>query len=472
MALVIALAGLLLASMVTDGPASHPANAQSADSSIDFAENGTGPAGTFVAYDQDGDAIEWSLSGPDADRFTIDGGVLSFREPPDYEDPQSAAAVEKRAERNVYRVTIEASGGMHHVAVTVTDVDEAGTVSIDRPQPQVDRPLGAALSDEDEVVTAERWQWARSEGGTTWTDIEGATSPRRPPVPDDVGMYLRATVTYSDRFGSGKTASAVSAHRVEARTLSNAAPYFAEQDANEDTPYIDVARSVAENTAVGMNVGRTVSATDADADILFYELVDTPDLRDDDGRARFTIDSASGQVRVGRELGADAGEREDEDSSSLSGDPSLPQDEDAGEALNGEYILRVRVSDPSTAFATVNVIVTVTRVNEAPLFVGEDVPTVLRVRENADPPVITFGDSDTPVVVDTYAVTDQDGSVGGAHPYDDTAYAYSVSGPDSDVLAFDATGILSFRAGHEPDYEERSSYSITVLARSGEGPAG
>ena len=97
---------------------------------------------------------------------------------------------------------------------------------------------------------------------------------------------------------------------------------------------------------------------------------------------------------------------------------------------------------------------------------------VLRVRENADPPVITFGDSDTPVVVDTYAVTDQDGSVGGAHPYDDTAYAYSVSGPDSHVLAFDVTGILSFRAGHEPDYEERSSYSITVLARSGEGPAG
>ena len=28
-------------------------------------------------------------------------------------------------------------------------------------------------------------------------------------------MYLRATVTYSDKFGAGKTASAVSANRVE-----------------------------------------------------------------------------------------------------------------------------------------------------------------------------------------------------------------------------------------------------------------
>ena len=80
------------------------------------------------------------------------------------------------------------------------------------------------MSDEDDGVSGQTWQWARSEDGTTWTDIEGATSPRRSPEEADEGMYLRATVTYSDKFGSGKTASAVSARRVEARTLSNAAP--------------------------------------------------------------------------------------------------------------------------------------------------------------------------------------------------------------------------------------------------------
>ena len=429
--------------------------------SVDFAENGTGPVGTFIAYGQDGDAIRWSLSGPDEGLFTIDGGVLSFRKPPDYEDPQSAVADVPLSERNVYRVTVEASGGTHDVTVTVTDVDEAGTASMDRPQPQIDRPLGANLSDEDEVVTAERWQWARSEDGAVWTDIEGATSPRRSPVPADVGMYLRATVTYSDKFGSGKTASAVSAHRVEARTLFNAAPSFAGQDDDEDTLYIEVARSVAENTAVGMDIGKPVSATDADDDILFYELLDTPDLEDDDGHVRFTIDSASGQIRVGEELGADAGEREDEDSTALSGGPALPEDEDAGDADNGEYVLRVRVTDPSTASAIVNVIVTVADVNEAPLF-DEDAPAVLRVRENTDPPVITLGDGDTPVDAGTYAVTDEDG--------DDTCCTYSVSGPDRRVLALDGDGILSFRAGREPDYEERNSFSITVVARSGEGP--
>ena len=458
MALVIVFAGVLVANVIPDGPTGHLAYAQTTDSSIEFAENGTSPVAPFFAYDQDGDAIVWSLSGPDADQFTIDGGVLAFRESPNYEDPQAAATGVPLAERNVYRVTIEAAGGTHDVAVTVTDVGEAGTASMNRPQPQADRPFGASLSDEDEGLTDERWQWSRSEDRTTWTDIEGATSPRRRPAPADVGMYLRATVTYSDKFGTGKTASAVSAYRVEARTLSNAAPSFAEQDEDEDTRYIDVARSVAENTAVGMSIGRPVSATDADDDILFYELLDTPDLEYDDGDARFSIDSASGQIMVGRVLGADAGEREDEDTTSLPGSPALPEDEDADVAGNSEYVLRVRVSDPSTASATVNVIVRVTNVNEAPTF-HEDVPTVLRVRENADPD-ITFGDDDNPVDAGTYAVTDQDGA--------DTTYAYSVTGDDREVLAFD-NGILGFMAGHEPDFEEKSSYSITVVARSGTG---
>ena len=371
--------------------------------SIDFAENGTASVATFGAHDQDGSAIKWTLSGPDADRFTIKSGVLRFKEPPNYENPQSAAAVGQRAEKYVCEVSIQAAGGTHDVAVTVTDMDEAGTVSIDRPQPQVDRPLGASLSDEDDGVTGERWKWARSEDGTTWTDIEGAISPRRRPAPGDVGMYLSATVTYSDGFASCKTVSAVGANRVEARTLSNAVPSFAEQDAHKNTPYIDVVRSVVENAAVGMNVDRPVSATDDD-DILYYELLDTPDLEDDDGHVRFTIDSASGQIRVGEVLGADAGEREDEDSTALTGDPALPEGENAGDADNSEYVLRVKVNDPSTASATVNVIVTVSEVNEAPVF-HEYAPTVLRVTENTDPPVITLGDGETPVDGDSYAVT-------------------------------------------------------------------
>ena len=457
------------------GPAGHPAYAQTADSSIDFAENRTAPVAAFVAYDQDGDAIEWSLNGPDADLFTIDGGMLAFREPPNYEEPQSAAGG-PLAERNVYRVAIEAGGGSHDVAVRVADVDEAGTVSLDRPQPQVSRPLGASLRDEDEGVSGQSWQWARSGDGTTWMDMEGATSPRRSPAPDDVGMYLRATVTYSDKFGSGKTVWAVSASRAEAKTLSNTAPSFAEQDDDEATPYIDIARSVPENSATSTSIGSAISAMDADRDILFYELLHTPDLEDGVAGPRFTINSASGLLRVGKVLGADEGEREDEDASTLTGAPALPGNEDGDEeeeaaaAGNSEYVLRVRVSDPSTASATVNVVVTVADVNEPPVF-NENAPTVLRVRENEDPPVITFEDGDTPVVAGTYGVTDQDVKTTEPHTYNDTTdtpHTYRVSGADSDVLAI-SDGVLSFREGHKVDYEKQSSYSITIAARSGEG---
>ncbi len=446
----------MFVNLIPEGSSSRLAYAQSADSSIEYRENGTRPVGVFYAYDQDGDVIEWSLSGPDADLFSIDDGVLSFREPPDYEDPQSAGG------SRTYRVTVEAAGGTHDVAVTVTDVDEAGVVTIDRPQPQVDRPLEARLSDDDEGAAVQGWQWARSGDGTTWTDIEGATLPRRSPEPDDLDMYLRATAAYSDKFGANKTASAVSAYRVEARTLSNAAPAFVDRSGDEVTT---VSRSVAENAASNTPVGQPVSATDPDQDILFYELLDTPDLGDEDG-ARFTIDRGTGQVRVARVLGADGDEQEDEDSTNLGGSPALPAG-DAGTPGNSRYILRVRVSDPSTASDTVNVFVTVTNVNEPPRF-DEDVPTRLRVRENQKDsndqpvrPVITLEDGVTPIDATTFTVTDQDAG--------DTTFPYSVTGDDREVLAFDSGGVLGFGADHEPDYEKQSSYSITIMASTGGG---
>ena len=120
----------------------------------------------------------------------------------------------------------------------------------------------------------------------------------------------------------------------------------------------------------------------------------------------------------------------------------------------------MRASDPSTASATVNVIVRVTEVNEPPAF-SDDVPTQLSVVENEDPPVIKIGHSDTSIGASTFAVTDQD--------HADATLPHSVTGADGDDFSFDG-GTLTFRAGHEPDFEDQSSYSITVVAHSGDGP--
>ena len=100
-----------------------------------------------MARDQEVDAVVWTLSGPDDHLFTIGDGVLRFREPPNFEDPQSVAAGVSRDERNVYRVTVEAHGGTHDVTVTVMDVDEAGTVrtrqvAASGPPPARSEPVG------------------------------------------------------------------------------------------------------------------------------------------------------------------------------------------------------------------------------------------------------------------------------------------------------------------------------------------
>ena len=79
------------------------------------------------------------------------------------------------------------------------------------------------------------------------------------------------------------------------------------------------------------------------------------------------------------------------------------------------------------------------------------------VSENADP-IIKFGDDDSPVDAETFEVTDQDGAV--------ATVTYSVEGDDREVFSF-VSGVLTFMDDHEPDYEEKSSYSITVVARSG-----
>ena len=56
--------------------------------SFTYRENGKAPLYTFRATDPERGNITWSLSGADADDFTIsETGVLSFANPPDYENP-------------------------------------------------------------------------------------------------------------------------------------------------------------------------------------------------------------------------------------------------------------------------------------------------------------------------------------------------------------------------------------------------
>ena len=93
------------------------------------------------------------------------------------------------------------------VTASAVAVDDDGVVTLSTMTPRVGTEVMASLSDPDGGVTGVAWGWERSGDGVGWTSIIGATSSYTPRE-GDVGMYLRATASYTDGVGSGKMARA------------------------------------------------------------------------------------------------------------------------------------------------------------------------------------------------------------------------------------------------------------------------
>ena len=124
---------------------------------LDYPENGTRAITTVSANSLVEASTYWTLSGDDADEFSISGsGELTFSSPPDYESPADAGG------DNRYTVVVDASDGTDtdtlNVELHVTNVDEAGTVTLSSTQPRVDAALTATLTDPDGTVSGESWQ--------------------------------------------------------------------------------------------------------------------------------------------------------------------------------------------------------------------------------------------------------------------------------------------------------------------------
>ena len=226
-----------------------------------------------------GDTLTYTLSGTDADSFTIveTSGQLQTEAALDYETKVS------------YTVTVTAtdpSGAFDtiEVTITVTDVEAAGTVTLSSPQPQVGTALTAILTDPDGVTNL-TWQWvisSRQNGG--WTLITSATTATFTPGTSDVNKYLRVTASYTEG-GSPYESATVSANRVQEVPAVNTEPAFSSTNPT---------RSIAENVPPGTAIGAPVSATDT-GDILTYSLGGTD-------AAAFAIDETSGQLLTGADL--------------------------------------------------------------------------------------------------------------------------------------------------------------------------
>ena len=294
------------------------------------------PSGTLIgspitATDPNGDNLTYRVSGADAASFIVDDdGQL-----------ETSASFNYEAKRS-YSVTIMATdpeglSGSIGVTVNVTNVDEGGMVSLSPSQPSVGTPITASVTDPDsDVLTGMTYRWSHSTAmNGTFTPYAAETTARFTPRAADVDRYLRVTVSYNDVHGA-QTESATT----EMAVIMNVAPAFSSETAT---------RSVAENTAAGMNIGAPVMATDDDNDTLRYMLSGTD-------AASFDIGMSTGQLMTKATLDYET---------------------------KMSYMVTVTATDPDGASDSITVTIMVTDVDEA-------VPPVL------DPLVARYDTNGTP----------------------------------------------------------------------------
>ena len=291
------------------------------------------------------------------------------------------------------------------VTVNVLNSDDPGTLRLNSRQPQVGSTLTAEVVDPDGAASGITWVWESSSDRSAWTAITGATSASYEPVADDGGKYLRVTASYSDPLGAGRSAQLEIARAVRlAPVTTNVAPAFPSTETG--------ARSVAENTAGGQDIGARVAATDTDSgDTLTYALSGS-------GAEAFDIDPASGQLRTKSALDADR---------------------------QSSYAVTVTATDPSLASTSQAVTITISPVDEAPSLSGT---AEIELAENRSGAVGRYTASDP-----------ESGTI-----------TWSLAGEDAAAFAI-ASGTLSFVM--TPDFEAPADtgrdnvYHVSVQASDG-----
>ncbi len=393
--------------------------------SLSFRENTTTETRlyTYRATDSDRNtSFTWSVEGDDGGAFAIDEGVLTFRSPPDYEQPAD------RDTDNTYEITVVASDGSNRgelpVTVTVTEVNEGpelsgtATYSIPETQDNLVNATFTAVDPESDDVT--RWSLTGTDSGDfTITDTSEQTGRntaaltfRNPPDVDRPAdsnrdnEYLVTIRAYDNRGAYGSYDVTVTV------TGANEPPVIT--GSNE--------RTFREN---GTGTIYTYRATDPERDEFSWiqPAGDDGHLFDISDRGALTFKE--------------------------------PPDFDSPRNLDrdNEYEVTVRAEDSNSSIGTFEVTVTVTDINEGPTVTGTPAFTIdenKELRENQ-------GSFST-----TYSATDPEG---------EPITRWSLSGSDGGDFSIDESGVLTFR--NTPDYDRPADsnrdneYLVTVRAYDG-----
>ena len=392
--------------------------------SFTYREEGTAALYTYRATDGDkDDTITWTTEGTDSGDFTINGdtGELTFRTPPDHEQPADAG------QDNEYNLTVVAtdSGGLTDrldVTVTVTAVDEGPEVSgaTTYTVPEGQELAGAtftARDPEDASAAVTSWRLAGSDAGDFTITDTGGNSAR---------LTFRNTPDYDRPADSNRDNEyLVTIRAYNGSTYGSLDVTVKVTDENEAAPVVKGRDTLSfrENTPVTTRL-YTYRATDTDRDTEI-----TWSVEGDDGN-NFAIEE--GVLTF-----------------SAPPDYEVPTDSDG----NNVYQVMVVASD-STKRGTLDVIVTVTDVNEGPVIEVTSANTDITAEENTA----------TDRVLATYRATD---------PEDPTAKItrWSVTGRDGGDFSINEGGELTFR--NPPDHERPADsggdneYEVTVRAFDG-----
>jgi serralysin len=348
-------------------------------STIQVEENQVAVTTVSVSDVDDDDELTLTLGGADADSFNLSTeNVLTFKEAPNYETKTS------------YLITLTLTDGTEtvtkDVTITIIDVQEnsnapvitsSSTFTADENQTAIGT-VTATDADGDTIT------YSISGSEITINSSSGVIAFASAPDFETKSSYT-ATVTASD--GTNSTTQDITVN------VTNL---------NDNNPVITSSSTftVEENqTSVG-----SVTANDADGDSLTFALSGTD--------ASLLSISSSGVITFN----------------------SAPDYE-----TKTSYSITVSVSDGTNTTAQ-SVTVNITDENESPII--SNLASTLSINEN-DTNVVTVSASD---------------------PENDNL-TYSLSGTDASSLSINSSGVITFDSA--PDYETKTSYSITVSVSDG-----
>ncbi|MEO5346570.1 MAG: FecR domain-containing protein [Magnetococcus sp. YQC-9] len=197
-------------------------------SEINYFENNTGVAYQATANDPDGTPVTWTISGVDAEAFTLSSnGAVSFKSVPSYESPSDVGA------DHIYTITLTASDGelsdTQDVTIEVKNVNEAPTVTSGSSASFYERATGKvyqASANDPDVGDTLSWWLGGVDANQFTISSTGAVTFRSTPdfeAPVDAGgnNVYDITVYARDNHGTSSDGKAVTITVNNVNELSN-----------------------------------------------------------------------------------------------------------------------------------------------------------------------------------------------------------------------------------------------------------